>query len=461
MAKDTDIKVVASVQNTSELLTKHLSIPIYQRPYVWTENNVEQMLSDIRNSMTQGKENYRLGSIILHNNDIVDGQQRITTLSLIRKALQDKGIVDYADDCELRYNHVLSFKHLKENFSYIKQWLSELSNCNDFAKYLDKHCEYVVLQITGEDSLSMAFKLFDSQNGRGKQLEAYNLLKAFHLRAMNDMPSEEKIKCDRAWESAARYSGSHNSTNTHDILKQLFDEQLFRSRLWSRNKSARKFTKKQIGEFKGMLINKSNPPEYPFQNHQQLLFITEKLYGVFLQGMIPIRSRFSDNDDININPFISISQPIVNGKAFFTYIQTYVELYKRLFIELDTYQLREFKQFYKKYCLQYDGHWRVGDNYVREMYKSIILFLFDRFGEAVLNKYYKVLYMLTYVVRRKNKRVFYQTVANHPQELFVTILHAKTEHDLKMLNDKIEWEIKDGYDFPLYEEVTKQIKTNE
>lgn len=41
MAKDTDIKVAASVQNTSELLTKHLSIPIYQRPYVWTENNVE------------------------------------------------------------------------------------------------------------------------------------------------------------------------------------------------------------------------------------------------------------------------------------------------------------------------------------------------------------------------------------------------------------------------------------
>lgn len=456
--QNSEIKITPFVRNTQELFRMKLSIPIYQRPYVWSTDNVEQMLSDIKKSMDHGKESYRLGSIILHENNIVDGQQRVTTLSLVRLALQEKQNADYPNGCELKYNHTLSFQHIRENYSYIKSWLPKVSNISEFAEYLEMHCEYVVLQITGKDSLSMAFKLFDSQNGRGKQLEAYNLLKAYHLRAMENMPSDDKIKCDREWEKATRYSSFPNSDDTYDILKHLFDEQLYRSRVWSRNRSAWAFTKKQIGEFKGMMIDKFNTPKYPFQNQQLLLYMTEKFYQSFLQGTMPTRTRFSDNDDTCINPFTSISQPIVNGRDFFSYIQTYAEIYKRLFIELDTYQLREFKQFYKEYCIQYDCHWRRGDNYVREMYKSLILYLFDKFGEDVLNKYYKTLYLLAYIVRRANGRVFYQTVAKHPQEIFSIIAHAKSEYDLKRLNDKIQWEVKDGFDFPLYEKVLNQIK---
>ena len=37
--------------------------------------------------------------------------------------------------------------------------------------------------------------MFDSQNGRGKELEAYNLLKAYHIRAMELNGQDEKIKC--------------------------------------------------------------------------------------------------------------------------------------------------------------------------------------------------------------------------------------------------------------------------
>lgn len=39
---------------------------------------------------------------------------------------------------------------------------------------------------------SEAFQMFDSQNGRGKELEAYNLLKAYHIRAMEQNSREEK-----------------------------------------------------------------------------------------------------------------------------------------------------------------------------------------------------------------------------------------------------------------------------
>ncbi len=54
--------------------------------------------------------------------------------------------------------------------------------------------------------LSEAFQLFETQNGRGKPLEAYNRLKAYHIRAMVDAERKDKIECDVRWEDAALYS---------------------------------------------------------------------------------------------------------------------------------------------------------------------------------------------------------------------------------------------------------------
>ena len=49
-------------------------------------------------------------------------------------------------------------------------------------------------------SESEAFQFFDSQNARGKDLEPHDLLKAFHLREMNDSESSEKIAVVSQWE---------------------------------------------------------------------------------------------------------------------------------------------------------------------------------------------------------------------------------------------------------------------
>lgn len=50
-------------------------IPSYQRPYKWTAKNVNQLISDI--IAFRERKQYRLGTLVLHNNEIVDGQQRI------------------------------------------------------------------------------------------------------------------------------------------------------------------------------------------------------------------------------------------------------------------------------------------------------------------------------------------------------------------------------------------------
>ena len=218
--------------------------------------------------MDQGKSRYRIGSIILNDKAIVDGQQRITTLCLI-KMLFTKDF-----QYELKFSHSESKLHIKENYQFIKYWLeTSLKDTSSFEQYLNEKCEYVVLTLTGKDSLPTAFKLFDSQNGTGKPLEAYNLLKAYHLRAMESIPETIKIDCDRTWEQATRYKLNENDITepTYDILKHLFAEQLYRTRIWSRMQDAYSFSKKRISEFKGFTIDNNNRAVFPFQNQQLLL----------------------------------------------------------------------------------------------------------------------------------------------------------------------------------------------
>ena len=79
--------VVADFIKIAECLKKNIEIPEYQRPYRWSTKNVEQLLRDILNSQSNGKLNYLIGTVILHDDNqsfkIVDGQQRITTLILL------------------------------------------------------------------------------------------------------------------------------------------------------------------------------------------------------------------------------------------------------------------------------------------------------------------------------------------------------------------------------------------
>ena len=53
--------------------------------------------------------------------------------------------------------------------------------------------------------------MFESQNGRGKELEAYNLLKAYHIRAMSYSSQEDKILCDKRWEDATMHISKNNN----------------------------------------------------------------------------------------------------------------------------------------------------------------------------------------------------------------------------------------------------------
>ena len=459
-------KIQASIELVKNIINEStLRIPEYQRPYKWSTENVLQLLEDINTSKISGKKNYRIGSIILHDNsikktlDLVDGQQRVTTIFLIKKACYKE---DYLS-CGLEYNHTDSYENIRNNFAYIDSWLDDncKENRREYFEYIMQSCEFVKIVVT---DLSEAFQMFDSQNGRGKELEPYNLLKAYHIRAMEQEDQEEKINCDKRWEAATIYDATPtiigDANGNIDVLKQLFDEQLYRSRIWTKRNYAANFSKKEINEFKGFTIDKNHPIQYSYQNPQLLQYLTSKFYKNVLGGTIATQARFSSGDGENINPFVNISQNIVNGKSFFEYIETYVEIYKRMFVELGSFQLSEFKGFFYKYCLHYGedekGRFddyafypkkyacRNGDAYLRELYKSLIFVLFDKFGEKGLYKYYKVLYRLIYLNRIIKKQVKYNFVADLPHSYFDIIGQAKDLADLLKLQQLFECQLKEN-----------------
>ena len=81
----------------SQILTEQIryEIPAYQRPYSWEKGNVEQLLDDVWEAFEANDEEYFIGSLITIERDkgrlydVVDGQQRLTTLNLIFSRLRD------------------------------------------------------------------------------------------------------------------------------------------------------------------------------------------------------------------------------------------------------------------------------------------------------------------------------------------------------------------------------------
>ena len=90
----------ASKNNMLRLISgpdKKFIIPVYQRPYSWKKKNCEQLLKDLKEVYEWKHQSYFFGSVVYvsENNGscqefiIIDGQQRITTVSMLLLAIRN------------------------------------------------------------------------------------------------------------------------------------------------------------------------------------------------------------------------------------------------------------------------------------------------------------------------------------------------------------------------------------
>ena len=91
-----ELKIIS----VNELMNINLKIPDYQRPYRWSSSSTNTLFADTYEAYKLGIDEYRLGSVILHralnhnsqhyDYNLVDGQPRTTTLSILLYVLGEK-----------------------------------------------------------------------------------------------------------------------------------------------------------------------------------------------------------------------------------------------------------------------------------------------------------------------------------------------------------------------------------
>ena len=191
-------------------------IPIYQRNYAWGDNEISSLLQDIKNACEKNKEqdkNYYIGSLVVYrreNDDfeVIDGQQRLTTLTLIMHYL-DKLVFrnvsfEHRDESEQALSN-LNSETLPSNFSQalktIKKVFDEWGNNKDeIVKFLLDKVEIIRTEVPEGTDLNHYFEIM---NTRGEQLEKHEILKA---RLMKELPISEQSLFAKIWDACSDMS---------------------------------------------------------------------------------------------------------------------------------------------------------------------------------------------------------------------------------------------------------------
>jgi hypothetical protein len=396
-----DIQI--NILKIEQFLENKLEIPEYQRPYKWNEKNINHLIDDILHF--NQKDSYRIGTIVLHKNnnklDIVDGQQRTISLLLLYYAIkEDNKLQQYLNNTDINLNFEftseISHLNIQNNYQLIKRRLKEFDEKS--VKFLFEKCEIVKVTL---HNLTEAFQFFDSQNARGKDLEPHDLLKAFHLRAMQNISEIDKTKLIKSWEEIKT-----------DELANLFSNYLYRIKNWSRLKSARNFNKNKIDVFKGINLEK---------NHYNY----SKIYS--------FTNNYTKENNLNY-PF-GLEQIVINGKIFFEMIIYYKEKLE---------ELKELESPILNLLDTYDGKKRTGDKYVRNLFDCALFFYIDKFGETEIDRAIEKFFIWAYKVRLELQSVQLASVDNYARDskMFYLIKESITHKEIINLQLPIVKEIK-------------------
>ena len=204
------------------------AIPLYQRNFAWTYDEIEQLLNDVADAFQEQRENYYIGTLVVNEeNDlfkIIDGQQRTTALNLIALALKHEFGFDRLKAVNLTFP---ARKKSNENIQklFTKQKISE-NDENELTRGY-RHAHDALKKVLEErqfKSQSFFNYLFDKViifrsilpndldlnlyferfNSRGEQLEAHEILKA-QMMAKFGEDQEMAQKFARIWDACAEF----------------------------------------------------------------------------------------------------------------------------------------------------------------------------------------------------------------------------------------------------------------
>jgi len=250
------------------------SIPLYQRPYDWEEEETGELLEDLlgclESSSSEELNPYFLGSIVLIKHEdspeaqIIDGQQRLTTLTILlavlREVISDK---EYTDELRefiyqkgrkltqtpnsyrltLRERDADFFRKYIQNEGGISELenfdSSQLSDSQNKLRYNTLFCQKCLAEISEEKliklagfiiekcllvvvstpDLESAYRIFSVLNDRGRDLSLTDIFKA---EIIGNIPDKEKEKYTEKWENIEERLGRDEFKNLFSDIRMIY-----------------------------------------------------------------------------------------------------------------------------------------------------------------------------------------------------------------------------------------------
>ena len=257
-------------------------IPEYQRPYAWTDDQVLTLFEDlVEYTNNQNESSYFLGCIISFSNEnkeqeIIDGQQRITTLFLLLRAIHRKlqkmsdskekdnfirqiepaiwkideltSVADYSSVLieskvlEVEYNQILenilktgeaedkSKDRYSLNYLLLIKLLDEYANNEplNFYRFTNNVLNKTIVLPIKADTQETALTIFSTLNDRGLPLSDADIFKA---KIYNKLSEENKVKFVEEWKNITL-----RSENAGESIQKLFYYYMFYLRAMDNDK---------------------------------------------------------------------------------------------------------------------------------------------------------------------------------------------------------------------------------
>lgn len=215
-------------KSITEIFSARYIIPLYQRNFAWREEQILRLLQDIYEAYTTNPEgNYFIGSLVVRKRrdddfEVIDGQQRLTVLSLITRFLGINSnnclyydsrpyVVEYL---KAFYANPLTASVNHPSITYLKEAVNTIASANlaegmpgnkvvklgedeNFAQYFANHVILVRVEIPEDTDVTTYFEIM---NNRGEQLQEHEILKASLIGKIDDIGKQQEF---------AHLSGTH------------------------------------------------------------------------------------------------------------------------------------------------------------------------------------------------------------------------------------------------------------
>lgn len=214
--------------NISEIFESRYVIPLYQRNFAWREEEIKRLLTDVWEAYNRNpRSNYYIGSLVVCKRvdgsyEVIDGQQRLTVLSLITKqlGLVKRRMLSY--DSRPHVEQYLDALYSGANASshpttlYLEEAVDTINEANlnervqgeenytihkagrEFAEYFANNVILVRVELPEDTDMATYFEIM---NNRGEQLQEHEILKSL---MMSELEESKQAEFAAIWDACSQ-----------------------------------------------------------------------------------------------------------------------------------------------------------------------------------------------------------------------------------------------------------------